>query len=113
LAQNNLTQAESSLHRAIELQPDSPFAYLLLARVYTNSNQLEKALANYRAVTAKNPKDTEALMMTGTLSEKKQDFAGARDAYEKVAALNPRFSPALNNLAYLYSEHFNQLDKAQ
>lgn len=113
LAQNNLTQAESSLHHAIELQPDSPFAYLLLARVYTSSNQLEKALANYRAVIAKNPKDTEALMMTGTLSEKKQDFTAARDAYEKVLALNPRFSPALNNLAYLYSEHFNQLDKAQ
>jgi tetratricopeptide (TPR) repeat protein len=113
LAQNNLTQAESSLHRAIELQPDAPLAYLLLARVYTSSNQLEKALANYRAVTAKNPKDTEALMMTGTLSERKQDFPAARDAYEKVLALNPRFSPALNNLAYLYSEHFNQLDKAQ
>ena len=113
LAQNNVTQAESSLHHAIELQPDSPLAYLLLARVYTSSNQLEKALANYRAVTAKNPKDTEALMMTGTLSEKKQDFTAAREAYEKVLALNPRFSPALNNLAYLYSEHFNQLDKAQ
>ncbi len=113
LAQNNLTQAESSLHHAIDLQPDSPFAYLLLARVYTSSNQLEKALANYRAVTTKNPKDTEALMMIGTLSEKKQDFTAAREAYEKVLALNSRFSPALNNLAYLYSEHFNQLDKAQ
>jgi tetratricopeptide (TPR) repeat protein len=113
LAQNDVAQTENSLHRAIELQPDSPLAYLLLARLYTGSNQLEKALANFRAVTAKNPKDTEALMMTGTLYEKKADFPAAREAYEKLLVLNPRFSAALNNLAYLYSEHFNQQDKAQ
>jgi tetratricopeptide (TPR) repeat protein len=29
-----------------------------------------------------------------------------------VLAVNPRFSPALNNLAYLYSEHLNELDRA-
>src|SRR5205823_659158 len=36
----------------------------------------------------------------------------ARDYYEKLLALRPDFVPALNNLAYLYAERLNQLDKA-
>ncbi|PYI86768.1 MAG: hypothetical protein DME26_08415, partial [Verrucomicrobia bacterium] len=41
-----------------------------------------------------------------------KQLPAARDAYEKLLTVNPQFSPALNNLAYLYSEHFGQLDKA-
>jgi len=113
LAQNDSTKAEAALHQAIELQPDSSAAYLLLGRLYASSNQIDKALANFQSAVSKNPKNIEALMMIGTLSEKKRDFTGARDAYEKLLILNPRFSPALNNLAYLYSENFNQMDRAQ
>ena len=40
------------------------------------------------------------------------DFAKARDNYEKVLALDPNFTPALNNLAYIYSEKLNNLDRA-
>ncbi len=36
----------------------------------------------------------------------------ARDTYEKLLAINPDFGSALNNLAYLYSENFGELDKA-
>ena len=32
--------------------------------------------------------------------------------YEKLLAINPNFVLALNNLAYLYTEHLNNLDKA-
>src|SRR5688572_18247511 len=51
-------------------------------------------------------------MLVGMIHNEKKNFAGARDAYEKLIAINPDFSPALNNLAYLYSEKFNQPDKA-
>jgi len=36
----------------------------------------------------------------------------ARATYEKLLEINPNFVIALNNLAYLYSEQFNLLDKA-
>ena len=36
----------------------------------------------------------------------------ARDAYEKLLAINPNFVPALNNLAYLYTERLNEPNKA-
>jgi len=113
LAQNNTGQVETSLLKGIELQPDAPFAYLLLARLYASTGQIDKALTNFQTAAAKNPKNVEALMMIGTLSEKKRDFPAAREAYEKLLTVNPRFSAALNNLAYLYAEDLNQLDKAQ
>ena len=41
-----------------------------------------------------------------------KDYPKARDAYEKLLSTAPNFVPALNNLAYLYAEHLNNLDKA-
>jgi tetratricopeptide (TPR) repeat protein len=36
----------------------------------------------------------------------------ARDAYEKILQINPRHGPALNNLAYLYSEQLGNRERA-
>jgi tetratricopeptide (TPR) repeat protein len=113
LAQQDLNQAETAVKKAIELQPDSPTPYLLLAQLYVGTNQKDKALANLNQLVAKNPKNAGALVLIGAIQEQQKDYAAARDAYEKVLAVNPKFGPALNNLAYLYSEHFNQLDKAR
>src|SRR5437870_7233934 len=41
-----------------------------------------------------------------------QDYPKERDAYEKLLVIKPEFFPALNNLAYLYAERLNDLDKA-
>jgi tetratricopeptide (TPR) repeat protein len=41
-----------------------------------------------------------------------KDFPKARDAYEKLLSTQPNFVLALNDLAYLYTEHLNNLDKA-
>ena len=40
------------------------------------------------------------------------EFAKARDAYEKLLSTKPDFPPVLNNLAYLYAERLDELDKA-
>ena len=36
----------------------------------------------------------------------------ARDAYERLLSINPNSISALNNLAYLYADRLNDLDKA-
>lgn len=106
-------KAEASLRKAIELQPDSPTAYLLLARLFASSNQLDKALAGFQDVIVKNPRSIEALLMTSILLDQGGKYAEARDTYEKLLAIDPKFGPALNNLAYLYADKLNQPDKAQ
>jgi tetratricopeptide (TPR) repeat protein len=110
-AQGNTGEAETALKKAIELQPDSPNAYYILAILYYANKDHTKALADLKDLVAKNPKNMQALMMMGTLDEEIKDYPAARDAYEKLLAVNPRFAAALNNLAYIYAERFNQLDK--
>ena len=61
---------------------------------------------------AKNPNDITAMMLMGMIHNEMKDYDKARDTYEKLLAINPNFSSALNNLAYLYSERFGRLDKA-
>lgn len=112
LAQHDTNQAETTLRKAIELEPDASTAYFMLAQLYVGSNQHGKALANLREVLTKNPKDITALMLTGVIHDQQKDYAAARESYEKLLTVNPRFGPALNNLAWLYSEHLGQLEKA-
>ena len=84
----------------------------MLARVYLASNKQAEALAKLETVLSKNPKDTAALMQVAMIQSQAKNYTAARDACEKLLAVNPQFGPALNNLAYLYAEQFNQLDKA-
>jgi tetratricopeptide (TPR) repeat protein len=112
LAQKDVKQAESVLRQAVELQPDFHAAYFLLAQLYVTSNQRQRAMEELFSVVAKNPKDVASLMLIGMIYDHEKDYNAARDAYEKLLAANPKFGPAMNNLAYLYSEHLGKLDRA-
>ena len=69
-------------------------------------------MSQLQAVLSKNPNNTSALMTLALVYEQMKDYPKARDAYEKLLSIQPNFVPALNNLAYLYTEHLNNLDKA-
>ena len=113
IVQKDFTKAEAELKKAIELQPDAAASYYMLASLYFDTNQHQKALDNISNLLAKNPKDAQAWMLKGVLHDQTKDYAKARESYEKVLAINPNFTAALNNVAYLYSEKFNELDKAE
>jgi tetratricopeptide (TPR) repeat protein len=46
------------------------------------------------------------------LHEGKGEFAKAQQGYERILSLDSRFAPAANNLAWLYSEHGGDKEKA-
>jgi tetratricopeptide (TPR) repeat protein len=112
LAQKAWPEAEAALLKAIQIEPNSSTAYFFVAELYFVTHQDQKALADLQRAVAKNPRDRASLMLMGAIEDRQKDHSAARDAYEKVLAIDPDFSPALNNLAYLYSEDFGQLDKA-
>jgi|CZKI01.1.fsa_nt_gi tetratricopeptide (TPR) repeat protein len=112
LAQRDMVQAEAALKKAIQLKVDSPFVYFLLAELYVTTKQDSKALADLQEVVARNPKDTRALMLMGTIEDREKDYTSSKAAYEKLLAADPNNGPALNNLAYVYSEKIGDLDKA-
>jgi tetratricopeptide (TPR) repeat protein len=112
LAQGDMKSAEIALLNAIKLQPDFQVPYFLLARLYIASNRQQMALNDLQKALTENPKDIRALMTLGNLYDQEKDFPSARDTYERLLAIDPQFSGALNNLAYLYSDVFDQQEKA-
>ncbi|RXK52928.1 tetratricopeptide repeat protein [Oleiharenicola lentus] len=112
LAQNNQSAAETHLKQAIELMPESPTAYFLLAGILSRTNRQEEALQQLNEVLTRNPKEVTALMLASVIQDQKGNYPAAREGYEKLLAINPQSVIALNNLAYLLSERFKEWDKA-
>ena len=111
VAQTNLAKAETALLKAIEINPNLPNPYLLLAEVYVNSGKEQDALKKLGTLVERT-NDAPAFLQIGAIHEKLKQFDQARDAYEKVLTINPKSSPALNNLGYIYAVRLNNLDRA-
>jgi tetratricopeptide (TPR) repeat protein len=112
IAQTNNQLAEAALLKAIELQPESSDAHLMLAQLYFDSKQGEKALTELNIVLTKNQKNPLALMLVGQIHQDQKAYQAAASAYEKLFAVDTNSIVALDNLAYLYSEKLGQPDAA-
>src|SRR5262249_6584648 len=93
------------------LDPKLEPGYLLLARLYTATNRSQQAIDKLTAFTKDN-NDAPALMQLAALHQNLKHFPEARDAYEKILSAAPNFALALNNLAVLYGDELQNLDKA-
>src|SRR3984893_11104042 len=112
IAQLAWDQAESALRKALELEQNLPSAHELLISTYIAANKLPQAINQLQVYLSKWPDDQRALMTLGQIYGKQKDPVKAREAYEKVLAKNSESVPALNNLAYLYADKLNEVDKA-
>src|SRR5690606_12760735 len=105
--------AEAALERAIEIKPDESSAHTLPARHYASQGDQAQAVTKPEATAARNPRTAEGpLMIIALVRESQGNYPAARDAYERLLEANPRSGIALNNLAYLYSERLQELDRA-
>lgn len=111
-ADGQTNRAELALLKAINLQPDSQAAYLILAQLYVQAGQNQKALKQLQLALNREPNDLAAVMLKGIICNSQGDYEDARNAYEKVLTIAPDNGMALNNLACIYADHLNQLDKA-
>jgi tetratricopeptide (TPR) repeat protein len=103
--------AQAELHKALQVDPNFVAACDLLVQSYLATNKVPQAITELQAQLAKAP-NAQALLTLALLYERTGNFPQARDVYEKLLAINPNFVLVLNNLAYLYTEHLNNLDKA-
>lgn len=112
LAQGDRAAVEKTILKASSLNPQMEGPYLMLAQLYLDAKQNDKAQQQLQLAVKNNPRDLSAMMMMATMSETAKDYKAAAATYEKMLEVNPQCSPALNNLAYVYSEFLGQLDRA-
>jgi len=112
VAERDSIGAEAELQTALRLDPDLGRAYDLLVTIYLRQNKLSEAIDLLETKLRRKPEDADALLILAATSERTKDYQKACDAYEKILKLNPNSIPALNNLACLYAEQLNRLDRA-
>ena len=112
VASKDFAKAETLLRRLIEVDRNSMIGYSLLGQVYLIQEKLEPAKVEFENRARLNPKDATARLMVAMILETQQNIGEAKKKYEEVLALDSRSVIAANNLAYLYAETGQDLDRA-
>jgi len=110
--QRHDTEAETALKKAIELDEGTVRAHIELANLYVRGKAYEPALALYHDLIKRNPKLVPAYASAGILYDAKGDRPKANEYYQKALNIDPKFVPALNNLAWNYAEYGGDLNTA-
>lgn len=110
-AKKDPAKEEAALLQAIRAAPDSEAGLRKLAELYIARGTLDEAIAKLESLANLDERDPRAPAMLGMLHAERKDFAKARSYYERVLKIDPRHLLALNNLAFLLSDHFGQLDE--
>ena len=111
LDRGRTNQAEDVLMKAGALSQGLE-ANLLLAQLYFDVKQDHNALDMLNLVLTKKPDDPALLMFAAQIQTDQKDYSAAAATYEKLLTIMPKDSPAMNNLAWLYSNYLGDLDKA-
>lgn len=112
LAAENYQEAEKQFEAAIESNPQLENAYFALVQIYSETDRKAEAKIKLESLLREKPTDRKALMTLGIMLTEEKDYQGAADRYEVLLSSDAGFFPALNNLAYIYSEHLSDLDRA-
>jgi tetratricopeptide (TPR) repeat protein len=104
--------AEAAFKKAIEIDPTDVAGYEHLARLFARTGRLPEAVKTYEDAVKVRPNDPNLHHFLGILYQ----YGGARDKaierYEDAIKYGPDLAEAKNNLAYIYAEAGENLDRA-
>ena len=104
--------AETMYKKAIELDPSDLTGYERLARLYSATGRLDETVKTYEKAVAVRPDEANLHHFLGVLYELGGQRERAVTRYEEAIRLNPNLGEAKNNLAYLFAETGQSLDRA-
>lgn len=79
-------------------------AYSNLGRVYSETDNLDKAIKSLSIAISKSPNYAEAFDARGYAFNKAEKFKEAKEDLEKAITINPTLGSAYNHLAYTYQQ---------
>jgi tetratricopeptide (TPR) repeat protein len=111
IADKDFKKAEEMLRRAIEVDPSSLVAYNTLGQLYVIENRLDEALASFEQLDKAHGSTATASLVAMILqAQNKTDEAVKR--FEAILERDPNAVMAANNLAWIYAERGQNLDRA-
>jgi tetratricopeptide (TPR) repeat protein len=105
-------EAEAAFKRAVELAPDDVESYQLLAGYYEATGRTQQTIETFEAALAVDPNAAHIHHFLGVLYEGSGQRDKAIEHYEAAIRVNPNLAEAKNNLAYLFAEGGDNLDRA-
>jgi len=101
--QQNTQMMEAELNKSLELDANYLPAYSALAALYIQSNQQDRAIAQYQKVISLRPENATPYVLIGMLEDQRKNYDAAADNYRKALEKDPNSVIAANNLAWLYA----------
>jgi putative PEP-CTERM system TPR-repeat lipoprotein len=111
-ASGDLPAAEKHLRRAIELDPSTLKAYVVLAQLYIRQQRVAEAIVEFDALAKRQSHPAAAMTMAAMLQQAQGKVADAQDRFERILLVDPNAAIASNNLAWIYAEAGTNLDTA-
>jgi len=105
-------EARTAFGRAKSADPALPGPYLSLAQMDIKDNQLDRSKATLQELLGKDRRNATAHLWLGHIAMMKEDYTAAAAEYRNTIALESSNVSALNNLAFVLSQHTNQADEA-
>ncbi len=99
MQEGKIKTAIRQFQKALQLKPDFKMAENNLKRAVAIQKKLETEISRLQALLKENPENVELHFQLGNLYFRKGDRQQAMQQYKKALQLNPKFLPALNNLA--------------
>ena len=112
LAKGDAPSAESAFRKAIEFNPKNYQAFLYIAEIKLQRQNLPQAIKEMDALIARDAGFAPAFFLKGYYLELAGDAPGALASYRKARGLDPENPLINNNIAWLLSESEDGLDEA-
>jgi putative PEP-CTERM system TPR-repeat lipoprotein len=112
LAHGDKENARNAFERARAADPYMVAPDLSLARMALQDGRVDESQAALEKLTRRLAKDETAHLWLGHIALMKNEYQKAIQEYQNVLSINPKNVNALNNLAYILSEHANQPERA-
>jgi tetratricopeptide (TPR) repeat protein len=96
--------ARKDIEKAIELNPESPVAYGLLARLLQTEGNYDESIRQYEAAISKDPLNTTYYLALGSLFQALGKHDRAIETYEQLIAFDRDNALGKNNLAWLLAD---------
>jgi tetratricopeptide (TPR) repeat protein len=104
-AQKNIDDASVMYEKSLEMK-NNRYVLMKLLHVYTQSEQYDNAIERALPYMKAHESDFRLAFLLGYLYEHVNEYDLALKFYQLALEKNPQFFPAMNNLAYLYANHF-------